>query len=100
MSDTGELSDYLIVRELDDPITREQLDAAAERSGEVLSELRSEGTGIEWADSEVLATEEGRVSGTVCHYRAESEEAVHEHAERAGLPVTTLALRDDPLDGE
>ncbi len=100
MSNRETLSDYLIVRELGEPITRDQLDEVADRSGEVLSELRSEGTDIEWVDSEVLATDEGSVSGTVCHYRAESEAAVEEHAERAGLPITTLAWRDEPLDGE
>jgi hypothetical protein len=95
-----ELTDFLILRELDDPITRDQLDEAAEASGEALRGLREEGVGIEWVDSEVLANEEGSVTGTFCHYRAEDEDVVDEHAERADLPVTRVSRRDEPLEGE
>lgn len=102
MSDTEDtdLDDYLILRELDDPITRDDLDAAAEASGEALSALRDEGVGIRWVDSEVLTDDDGRVTGTFCHYRAESEEAVREHADRAGLPATRIDRRGEPLAGE
>lgn len=101
MSDTDEdLTDYLILRDLDEPIPREGLDAAAEASGEALSALREEGVGIRWVDSEVLTDEAGRVTGTFCHYRAESEDAVREHADRAGLPATRIDRRGEPLDGE
>lgn len=101
MPDTdADLRDYLILRELDSPITREDLDAAAEASGEALSALRDEGVGIRWVDSEVLTDDEGRVTGTFCHYRAESEDAVREHAERAGLPATRIDRRGEPLEGE
>ncbi|MEF8843491.1 MAG: DUF4242 domain-containing protein [Haloarculaceae archaeon] len=99
-TDDTDLNDYLILRALDDPITREDLDAAAEASGEALSELREEDVGIRWVDSEVLTDDEGRVTGTFCHYRAESEDAVREHGERAGLPVTRIDRRGQPLEGE
>jgi hypothetical protein len=100
MTDTEDLNDYLILRALDDPITGDDVDAAAEASGEALSELREEDVGIRWVDSEVLTDDEGRVTGTFCHYRAESEDAVHEHGERAGLPVTRVDRQGEPLDGE
>lgn len=100
MTDTDDLNDYLILRELDDPITREDLDAAAEASGEALEALREEDVGIRWVDSEVLTDEEGRVTGTFCHYQAESEDAVEEHADRAGLPATRIDRRGEPLSGE
>lgn len=91
--------DFLILRELDEPITREELDAAAENSGEALSALRDEGVDIHWVDSEVLTNDEGIV-GTFCHYQAESEEAVYEHADRAGLPATKVSKQGEPLSGE
>ncbi|MFL9708875.1 nickel-binding protein, partial [Aeromonas veronii] len=70
----NELREYLILRELDDPISQEQLDGAAATSGETLEELRGEGVGIEWVESEVLTNDDGEVTGTFCQYRAESEE--------------------------
>lgn len=92
--------DYLILRELDEAIEQEQLDEAVEASGAALEELREEGVDIEWVDSEVMTDDEGGVLGTFCHYRAESEDAVHEHADRAELPVTQITQRGNPLDGE
>jgi hypothetical protein len=93
-------TDFLILRELDDTITYEQLDDAADGSAAALSELREEGTDIEWVESEVLENDDGEVTGTFCHYRAESEEAIHEHADRAGLPATNVSRQGDPLAGE
>jgi len=95
-----ELEDFLILRDLDEPISEAELDAAAEQSGETLRTLRAEGVGITWVDSEVMTNDEGQVTGTFCHYRAESEAAVREHAERAGLPATRVSRRGSPLDGE
>jgi hypothetical protein len=95
-----ELEDFLILRDLDEPISEAELDAAAEQSGETLRTLRAEGVGITWVDSEVMTNDEGQVTGTFCHYRAEDEDAVHEHAERAGLPATRVSRRGSPLDGE
>jgi hypothetical protein len=95
-----ELTDFLILRELDEPITEAELDAVGEESGRVLEELRDEGVGIEWVESEVMTDDDGGVTGTFCHYRAEDEEAVREHAERAGLPATRIDRRGAPLTGE
>ncbi len=95
-----ELEDFLILRELDEPITEQELEGAGEKSGEVLKQLREEGVGIRWIDSEVLTNEEGQVAGTFCHYQAESEDAVREHADRAGLPATRIDRRGQPLEGE
>jgi hypothetical protein len=97
---TDDLTDFLILRELDEPIARDDLAAAAERSGETLEELRAEGVGIRWVDSDVLTNDDGRVVGTFCHYRAEDEASVYEHADRADLPATKVTRRGDPLTGE
>ena len=96
----NDLQDFLILRELDGTITREELDGAATQSGSALEELHDEGIGIQWVDSEVLTTDEGRVAGTFCHYQAEDESAVREHADRADLPVTKITHRGEPLAGE
>lgn len=95
-----ELEDFLILRELDEPISEQELEGAGEQSGEVLEELREEGVGIRWVESEVLTNEEDQITGTFCHYRAENEDAVREHADRAGLPATRIDRRGQPLEGE
>lgn len=94
------LEDFMILRELDGAISADELDAAAEASGETLETLRKEGTDIRWVSSEVLTDDDGGIVGTFCHYQAENEKAVHEHGERAGLPVTKVTRRGEPLDGE
>jgi hypothetical protein len=78
----------------------DELGEAAERS-------RAVGDGdmpdrIRWIRSYVLEETDGRV-GTVCVYQAEDEEAVREHASRAGLPadevipvLDTVIIRPDP----
>ena len=96
----SDLEDFLILRELDDPITESELEAAGEQSGETLEELRDEGVGIRWVESEVLTNEDGKITGTFCHYQAEDADAVREHAERAGLPATRIDRRGEPLEGE
>ena len=95
-----QLEDYLILRELDEPISEDELEAAGEQSGDALAELRDEGTEIQWVESEVMTNADGDVTGTFCHYRAESEDAVREHADRAGLPATRIDRRGEPLEGE
>lgn len=94
------LEDFLILRELDEPVTTDDLDAVDVRSTEVRSELRADGVEIWAIQSEVMQDEHGAVTGTYCHYRAESEEAVREHASRAGLPVTRLDRRGQPVAGD
>lgn len=95
-----EMEDFLILRELDEPISDQELESAGEKSGEVLEALRDEGVGIRWVESEVLRDEDDRVTGTFCHYQAENEHAVREHADRAGLPATRIDRRGEPLEGE
>ena len=97
---TNDTTDFLIMRELDDPITHEQLDEATDASGAALEELREEGIDIEWVGSEVLEDDAGQVTDTFCHYRAESEEAIYEHADRAGLPATNVSRQGNLLEGE
>lgn len=97
---TGAMTDFLILRELDSPISHEDLDTAAEKSGETLEELRDEGVDIRWVESEVLTNKDDQVVGTFCHYQAESEDAVYEHADRAGLPATKVTRRGNQLEGE
>jgi thiamine biosynthesis protein ThiC len=79
----------------------DELGVAAERSravgdGEMSDDIR-------WIRSYVLAEPDGRV-GTVCIYQATSEEAVREHAQRAGLAADevitvadTVLVRPDPV---
>lgn len=94
------LQDFLILRELDEPITEEDLQGVDERSTAVRQELKDEGINCLAVESEVLLDEQGHVTGTHCHYRAESEEAVREHAERAGLPVSRIDRIGNPLGGD
>lgn len=96
----NDMKDFLILRELDEPISQDDLDAAAEASGETLEALRDEGTRIRWISSEVLTNSDDGIVGTFCHYKAESEESIHEHGDRAGLPVTKVTQRGTPLEGE
>jgi len=95
-----DLEDFLILRDLEEPISEEELAAAGETSGEALKALRDEGVGIRWVESEVLQNDDGDVTGTFCHYRAEDEGVIEEHAERAGLPATRIDRRGTPLEGE
>jgi hypothetical protein len=99
MSD-DDLEDFLILRSLEEAISEQELAAASDESGRVLKELREEDVGIRWVDSEVLTDEDGAVTGTFCHYQAEDEAAIREHADRAGLPATRIDRRGEPLDGE
>ena len=94
------MDDYLILRELDEPITEAELEAAGEESGKALDALREEGVDIEWVESEVMTDDNGEITGTFCHYQAESEDAIREHADRAGLPATRIDRRGTPLEGE
>jgi hypothetical protein len=77
----------------------EELQEAAARSSTVGEEMPDD---VRWIRSYVLEEDGGSV-GTVCIYQASSVEAVHEHAQRAGLPVDevipvadTVVVRPDP----
>lgn len=96
----SDLEEFLILRELDEPITEEELQAVDERSTAVRQELTDEGITVLSVESEVLTDEEGNVTGTHCHYQAESEDAVREHADRAELPISRLDRPGRPLGGD
>lgn len=77
-----------------------ELQEAAARSSQVGDEEMSDD--IRWIRSYVLE-EGGETVGTVCVYQASSPEKIHEHAERADLPVDeiiavadTVIVRPDP----
>lgn len=72
-------------------LTREQLDAAGRKSNEVLDAM----TGVVWIRSYVSQAE-GKI---YCEYDAPDEEAIREHARRAGLPadrIVEVALEISP----
>jgi hypothetical protein len=77
----------------------EELQAAAARSTAEGERMPDD---IRWIRSYVL--DEGEALGTVCIYEASSPEAIHAHADAAGLPVTeivkvadTVIVRPDPV---
>jgi hypothetical protein len=95
-----ELEDFLVLRDLDEPIPEAAFGAAAEGAMEVLKDLTEEDVGIEWMRSIVRTQKEGKITGTFCHYQAENEAAIYEHADRAGLPVTRIDLYGQTLESE
>ncbi len=77
-----------------------ELETAAERSRQVGDEQMSDD--VRWIRSYVLEEGESTV-GTVCVYQATGPEALHEHADRADLPIDevipvadTVLARPDP----
>jgi hypothetical protein len=73
---------YIIERNVGQ-LTKEQLDAAGRRSNQVLAEM----DGVVWIRSYVSLAE-GKI---YCEYDAPNEEAIREHARRAGLPVDKIS---------
>lgn len=73
---------YIIERNVG-TLTREDLEAAGRKSNEVLAGM----SGVVWIRSYVSDTE-GKI---YCEYDAPDEEAVREHARRAGLPVDRIS---------
>lgn len=94
-----ELVDFLILRILDEPVTHAERERASERSVAAVETARDEGTPIDWVRSEIMTNENDEVTGTLCHFRAETEAALYEHADCAGLPVTRIERRGQPVDG-
>jgi len=94
-----ELEDFLILRLLDEPVTHAERERASERSTAALETVRDADMGIDWVRSEIMANEDDEVVGTLCHFKAESEDAIHEHADCAGLPVTRIERRSQPVEG-
>ncbi len=82
--------------------TPEELQEAAARSRRVGDEEMSDQ--VRWIRSYVVQEEDGKL-GTVCIYQGVSEEAIRDHAGRAGLPVdevvpvvNTVIVREDPSE--
>lgn len=75
---------YVIERNLPGvgSLDREQLKNAAATSNEALAKLSGR---AQWEQSYVVDDK------TFCIYRAESEEAVREHAELSGFPATKIS---------
>lgn len=96
----SELEDFLILRELDEPITQEDLQAVDKQSTACRRALDDEGVKVRAVESEVLTDDDGNVTGTHCHYKAESEEAVREHASRAEIPISRIDRPGRPLGGD
>lgn len=94
-----ELEDFLILRQLEEPVSQAERERASERSAEALKIVRADGYAIDWVQSQILENEDGEVMGTLCHFTADSEDALHEHAECAGLPVTQVYHRGNPVEG-
>ena len=77
-----------------------ELDKATAMSAQVVDEEMSDH--VRWIRSYLIDEEDGSL-GMVCIYQAEDEDALMEHAQRAGLPADevlpvadTLIIRDDP----
>ena len=80
----------------------QELEAAASRSAQIGNEEMPDK--VRWIRSYVVKEDDGRL-GTVCIYQGVDEQAIREHAERAGLqadeisPVeTTVIIREDPVE--
>jgi hypothetical protein len=94
-----EMDTYVILRR-NGWKTAKDLQKAAEVSRRVGDDEMSDD--IRWIRSYVLDEGDGAV-GTVCVYQGSSEEAIREHASRAGLPADevipladTVIVRPDP----
>ena len=63
---------------------REALKGAANKSNQVLAEMRSEGKNIAWEHSYVADNK------TFCIYDTDGENLIQEHAQRSSFPATTV----------
>ncbi|WP_226480111.1 nickel-binding protein [Natrinema amylolyticum] len=94
-----DLIDFGIWREMDEDLsTEEAKQEALAASQRAIAELSEEDVEVEWVRTDVLEDTDGDTDCAYCHYRAPSEEAIAEHSERAGLPVTELTRLDDQFD--
>ena len=73
---------YLIERSVA-PMSEAELRTSALRSKQVIAEM----TGVVWIKS-YISESEGKI---FCEYDAPNEEAIREHARRAGLPVDKIS---------
>lgn len=92
--------DLYFIRRRDAAKTPDEMEAAGKRSGDVAESDFPDS--IAWIRSYVTKEPSGAL-GTVCIYQAASEDAVREHATKAGLPADeimpiadTIIVRPDP----
>jgi hypothetical protein len=81
--------------------TPQELEAAAATSARIGDEEMS--SDIRWIRSYVVQEDDGEL-GTICIYEASSPEKIREHAQRVGMPATTVhpvvdtvVVRPDPV---
>ena len=90
---------YVIERDIPEIGSAERAalrDAAAKSNG-VLAEMKAERKNIQWEHTYVAGDK------TFCIYLADSEDLIHEHAERSGFPatiVTPVRKMIDPVTAE
>jgi len=79
------LKDFLIERFIPgvELLTAKQYAEVAGKSNAALSQL---GAGIEWVSSFIVK------DMTFCHYRAQDEEIIREHARISGFPANKISL--------
>lgn len=99
MNETA-LEDFLILRDLDEPVPEHAFEAAAEGAGEVLQAINDGDVGIQWVKPHVRTRADGAVTGTFCHFQAVYEEPLREHASRAGLPATRIDRHGKTLEND
>jgi hypothetical protein len=90
---------YVIEREIPDigSADREALRDAAQKSNDVLADMKAEKKNIQWEHSYVTGDK------TFCIYLADIEALIYEHAERSGFPatiVTKVRTVIDPVTAE
>jgi sporulation protein YlmC with PRC-barrel domain len=90
MGNGDAMNNYIIFRR-NGWSSKEELEAAAARSGEVAAEMAAD---VSWIRTYILAEENGSL-GTVCVYQATSEDKVREHADCAGIPADQIILIGD-----
>ena len=75
---------YVIERDIPEvgDVSTEEMNKVREISN---GALRATGPGIQWVESFVT------MNRIYCHYLADSEDMVREHAERAGIPCTKVS---------
>jgi hypothetical protein len=71
---------------------RDALREASQQSNSVLAAMQGENKNIQWEHSYVAGDK------TFCIYIAESEQLIHEHAERSGFPATKVTLVKGMID--
>lgn len=92
------MTNYHVLREFGDGITRVELDRAVERSNAATESMREDGHAISYVGSEVFVDDSDKILATMCSYDAESEEAVRQQSERGELPLSSVFLQGEAID--